>query len=117
MLITRIKNLRLRAIIGAYDIERNVKQNVILNISYAFDASKAQLSDNLEDTIDYQELVKVIAERVEESRFYLVERLADYIATLVMENKRIVWVKVRVEKPDALRVADSAGVEVYKERK
>ncbi|MCA9405423.1 MAG: dihydroneopterin aldolase, partial [Candidatus Omnitrophica bacterium] len=50
----RITDLRLRTVIGANDWERDIEQDVIINIKMDFDASPSIQSDNLKDTIDYK---------------------------------------------------------------
>ena len=112
----RITDLRLRAIIGTNDWEREEKQDVVLNITIDYDALKAARTDDLADTIDYKEVTKKIIERVEASEFFLLEKLADMILGIVMANPGAREVSVRVDKPQALRFADSVSVELSKKR-
>ncbi|MGD0331042.1 MAG: dihydroneopterin aldolase [Nitrososphaeria archaeon] len=44
----------------------------------------------------------------------MIETLADKIADKCLEDHKISKVKVRVEKPTALKFAEGAGVEVLK---
>lgn len=112
----RITNLRLRAIIGANDWEREHKQDVIINIKLKFDASASIASDNLSDTVDYKTITKKIIQAVEQSEFFLIEKLADVVADIAMENPAVHKAKVRIDKPHALRFADSVSLEIKKER-
>ena len=66
----RITNLRLRTIIGAHDWEREVQQDVVVNITLDYDATKAIASDDLRKTVDYKALTKQIVKEVEASRFF-----------------------------------------------
>ena len=111
-----IKNLRLRTIIGFQDWEREKKQDVIVNIKAGFDPGHATQSDRVEDTLDYKVLTKRIIKAVEESNFNLLEKLTQMILDIVMENNRITWANVKVEKPFALRFSDSVAIELSAKR-
>lgn len=112
MATIRITDLTLQAIIGTNDWERRIKQEVVINIALELDATKPAKSDNIKDTVDYKILTKRIIELVEGSQFYLIERLADRILKLALENKRILSASVRVDKPLALRFAKSVSIEL-----
>ena len=117
MAIIRITNLKVRGIIGINDWERITKQAVIINIALEFDAGRAAKTDNINDTIDYKTLTKKVIKTVEESHFNLLEALTHVLLDLVMENPRVNAAAVRVDKPKALRFADSVSVELSKKRK
>lgn len=111
-----IRNLLLRTIIGINESERHNRQDVVLNITLETDTRAAGLSDNIEDAVNYRTITKEIIEHVENSRYYLVEKLAAEIARLCLAHPRVSRVTVRVEKPGALRFADSVGVEITRSR-
>jgi FolB domain-containing protein len=102
-----IKNLKLRTIIGANSWEREVLQDVIISISYKYDASQAEESDNIKDVFNYKALTKKIIEEVESSTFNLLESLVNHVYTIVKANSELQNVKVIVEKPFALRFCDN----------
>lgn len=108
----RIKNLRLRTIIGVYEWEQTRRQDVVINVVFDFDGRAAATSDRLEDTVDYKTLTRVITEAVEASRFVLLEKLADTVLQLVLADPKILAATVEVDKPGALRYADSVSVVV-----
>ena len=116
MAIIRITDLSLRAIIGIFDWERARKQKVVINIEIIFNASRAAKSDLVKDTIDYKTITKNIIKHVEASQYFLLEKLADQILKIVMEDQRIKSAKVRVDKPGALRFARSVSVEFEAQR-
>jgi len=111
-----IQDLLLRTIIGINDEERRNRQDVLINIVLYADTRAAGASDAIEDAVNYRTLTKRVIERVEASRFFLVEKLAADIAALCLEDPRVAAVDVRVEKPGALRFARSVGVEIHRER-
>lgn len=107
-----INNLRAVAIIGFNPEERIEKQEVIINISFNTDIEKAVSSDSPENIIDYKVLKKKVLTFVENSNFNLLETLAQRTLELVLSEKNLLSAKVRVDKPYALRFADSASVTV-----
>lgn len=111
-----VKDLLLRTIIGINDEERRNRQDVLINIVLYADTRAAGASDAVEDAVNYRTLTKRVIERVETSRFFLVEKLAADIAALCLEDPHVAAVDVRVEKPGALRFARSVGVEIHRER-
>jgi FolB domain-containing protein len=112
-----ISDLLVRCIIGVNEDERREKQDVVINLAISADLSKAGKSDRFEDAVDYRGLKKRIMAMVENSRFYLVEALAEAVAALCLENPAVEQVHVRVEKPLALRFARSVGVEITRGKK
>lgn len=112
MEIIKIKNLRLRTIIGINDWEREKKQDIIVNIKIAADFKKASQSDDIKDSVDYKTITKRIIVEVEKTNFFLLEKLANFILELIMENKKVISATVEVDKPRALRFADSVSVEL-----
>ncbi len=111
-----ITDLALRTIIGLNPEERRKPQDVLITITLEADLGPAGTSDAVDDTVNYRTLTKRVIRLVEASRFYLVEKLAQEIAWLALEDERVQRVQVRVEKPGALRFARSVGVELGRSR-
>lgn len=112
----KIKNLHLRAIIGVNDWERTRSQEIILNIELQYDGSRAAASDDFRDAVDYSAIKRTLLEKVEQTQFFLLERLAAYVLDLLMEDGRIERASVEIDKPNALRFADSVSVVVSRKR-
>lgn len=113
----RIKNLALRTIIGTTDYERRDKQDILVNVALEVDASKAVETDNIAEALNYRTLCKRIIEEVEGSDYFLLEKLAASVLEIVMGMEEVLWARVRVDKPHALRFAESVSVEMRAERK
>ncbi len=111
-----IRDLHLRCVIGANDWERKVRQDVLVNIEVAADTRPAGASDDLPDAVDYKTIGKKVIALVEGSAFFLVEAMAQAIADICLEDERVQSALVRVEKPGALRFAESVGVEILRSR-
>jgi D-erythro-7,8-dihydroneopterin triphosphate epimerase len=109
-MLIRIKNLRLRTIIGVEDWERRDKQDVVVNAEIEVDASRAAESDDLTKTVDYKTITKDIIRAVEGSDFRLLETLAQHVLKIILQHEGVLAVRVEVDKPHALRFADSVSV-------
>ena len=105
-----ISDLKIEAIIGIYDWERETKQTVSIDLEMATDIKKAAASDNIEDTINYKAISKHLIEFVSNSSYNLVETLAEEIASIVINTFGLPWVKVTLHKPGALRGATDVGI-------
>lgn len=111
-MIIRIKNLHLRAIIGVNEWERKEKQAVVVNAEIEFDGAAAVASDNIADTIDYRTISKRIIEFTENSQYELIEALAGNLLKICFEDARVQRARIEVDKPNAVRSAESTSVEV-----
>ncbi len=107
-----IRDLLLRGIIGINDWEREVEQDILINITLTADLSKAGRTDSIEHTVNYRTLTKQIISHVESSQRFTIEALAADIAGICLAQDGVVRARVRVEKPGALRFARSVGVEI-----
>ncbi|MBC6455707.1 MAG: dihydroneopterin aldolase [Hormoscilla sp. SP5CHS1] len=110
--VFEIENLKLRTVIGFNDWERKNKQDVIVNIKARFKVGKAARTDRVEDTVNYKTIVKQVINLVEKSDYNLLETIAQMILDIVMKNHLIVWAKVKVDKPFALRFTDSVSIKL-----
>lgn len=111
-----IHDLLVRCIIGVDDDERREKQDVLINVVLSADLRRPGKSDRFEDTVDYRAVKKRIVAMTENSRYHLIEALAQATADICLENPAVEEVQVRVEKPSALRFARSVGIEITRRR-
>ncbi len=111
-----IKDLLLRGIIGINEDERVNKQDILINLTLFSDIRKAAASDNISDAVNYRTITKRIIKHIEESSDFLVEKLVSDIAELILMEFNVEKAIVRVEKPGALRFAQSVGIEITRTR-
>ena len=107
-----IKDLVARGIIGVNDWERERPQEILINIVLFADLKKAGKTDNLEDCVDYRTVAKKVIAHAESAHRLTVEALAADLARICLEVPGVVKVRLRVEKPGAVRFARSVGVEI-----
>ena len=111
-----IHDLLARGIVGINPDERRERQDIVVNLELWVDARPAAASDDVRDAVNYRSVCKRVLAYVEESSHLLVERLASEIARLVLTEFPVPRVRVRVEKPGALRFARSVGIELERTR-
>jgi FolB domain-containing protein len=107
-----IKDLLCRGVIGISDRERAQPQDILVNIILFADIQEAGARDNLEESVNYRTVTKQVLAHTEKIGRYTVEALATDIAGICLADKRVEKVRVRVEKPGAVRFAASVGVEI-----
>lgn len=107
-----IKNLLVRGIIGIRDWERKRAQDILINITLYTDTHQAAETDNINDCADYSTISKKVQAHSESVGRFTVEALANDLAGLCLQENNVTKVIVRVEKPGAVRFAESVGVEI-----
>jgi dihydroneopterin aldolase len=108
--IVYLRDLRIDTVIGIYDWERRTRQTVILDIEMGADISRAAASERIEDALNYKAVAKRLIQFVGESRFQLVETLAERCAAILMEEFGVPWVRLNLNKKGAVRGASDVGV-------
>lgn len=107
-----IKDLLVRGIIGVYDWERNEPQDILINASLFTDIRKAAIDDDIRHSIDYGAVARKLQKHAESAQRLTVEALAEDLARICLEFPGVQKVRVRVEKPGAVRFAQSVGIEI-----
>ena len=111
-----IKNLLVRGVIGINDWEREVEQDILVNVALTADLTDAGKSDSIDATANYRTIAKEIIRHIETSERYTVEALAHDIVEICLRDQAVRSARVRIEKPGALRFAESVGVEIERSR-
>jgi FolB domain-containing protein len=111
-----IKDLSVRGIIGVHSDERELPQEIVINIILFTNTDKAGHSDDIMDTVSYSTIAKRVRGHAESSQRFTVEALAEDIARICLGEPGVKKVQVRVEKPRAIRFAKSGGVEIEREK-
>ena len=108
--IVYIRDLQVETIIGIYDWEREVRQTISIDLDMAADICKAARSDNIEDALNYKAVAKRLIRFIEGSTCLLVERLAEEVTQIVLDEFKVSWVRLRLSKPGALRGSRDVGL-------
>ena len=108
--IINIRNLRLRTLIGFNPEERVKKQDVVLNIEIKYSIDNEVLEDNVGGALNYKVITKRVIKHVEQGQFLLLEKLVSDVLAIGSEHPGVRSAKVTVDKPHALRFADSVSL-------
>ena len=106
----RIKDLRLRTYIGINEDEILNKQDVLINLAVFYKAVDAVRDNDIDTALNYRTLTKAVIAHVESNRFSLLERMTQEILDLVMSRSSVEYAEVEVDKPHALRFAESGSI-------
>ncbi|BES73736.1 dihydroneopterin triphosphate 2'-epimerase [Marinobacter nanhaiticus D15-8W] len=112
----RIKDLLLRAYIGIKEEEINNQQDVLINVKLRYDATAAVNNNEIESALNYRTITKQIIHHVDGNRFALLERLTHEVLMIVMDHAAVQWAQVEIDKPHALRYAESVSVTLQAHR-
>jgi len=115
--IVFLHGLKIDTVIGIWDWERKLKQTLVIDLDMGADLSIPGRSDNIEDTLDYKSVTKRIMKLADESAFLLVEKLAETIADILLNEFKIPWVRVRINKQGAVRQVRDVGVMIERGQK
>jgi len=110
-----IRDYVTEASIGAYDYETGAKQKIRINIDLSVNEAGDGHGDRLENVVCYDHVIGEIETLLGAGHIKLVETLAERIADLVLQDRRISSVRVRVEKLEAVEKAASVGVEIERQ--
>ncbi|EED30581.1 dihydroneopterin aldolase [gamma proteobacterium NOR5-3] len=108
--IVFIRALRLPTVIGVYAWEREVRQELLLDLEMAWDIAPAGVSDDVADALDYSAVATRLRAFAAENSFELIEKMASELASLVMAEFSVPWVRLRLCKPGAVTEAMDVGV-------
>ena len=111
-----IKDFIVHEIIGIHDHEKIKKQKIKFNIVIDVNQNTIPDEKDIRSIIDYEKIITKIENLTKSIRYNFLESLAEDSFKEIFEDKRINSVKIKIEKPDAIKNADSVGVEVFKSR-
>jgi len=109
--------LEVETVIGIYDWERTIKQKIIIDLEMAHDISQAAATDDIAYALDYKSVSDRVAQFVESSEYLLVETLIENIATLLLAEFQIPWVRIRLNKKGAITRAQDVGIIIERGQK
>lgn len=111
-----IKGANYSCHLGVNDEERKEKQIIILDINIFCETKKSGNSDDLNDTIDYYLINDRLKNFFGQRSFFLIERVAEEVARLILDNYPAETVKVTVKKPRALKNANYGCVSIIRRK-
>jgi dihydroneopterin aldolase len=108
--IIYLHGLKADANIGVWEWEKQITQQLSIDLDMGTDIRPAAASDLLEDTLNYKEVAKRIVGFIEANHFDLVETLAERIAAILRDEFEIPWCRVKLNKQGAINGGRDVGV-------
>lgn len=111
-----IEALRVFTLIGVYEWEKNLRQELIFDIKMRYDNTKTAINDQVEECLNYVEICDAVEQHVTTRHFALIERVAEEVADLLLQRFSSDWVWIKVSKPRAVPRANNVGVIIERSR-
>jgi len=111
-----IRDLELEAILGIFEHEKIYPQKIIINIELSVPETGSELNDDHHNVVCYASVVERVKEIIATGHVHLVETLAEMIAISCLDDERVLSVRVRIEKPEAIAEAAGVGIEIERGR-
>lgn len=105
-----IRELKVTTLIGIYEREKLVPQTLQIDLDIALPNSRACISDDIVDALDYAKVAEHIQTILSEGHFSLLETLAEHIAQIILKDFNAPWVKISVAKLQAIRNCKMVGI-------
>jgi len=115
--VIRVTNLRLRTFIGFNPDERAKQQDVVVNLEIEHRVDRAAFGDDVDAALNYKTITKAVIAHVENGRFLLLERLVSDLLEICCRDSAVLRARVTVDKPHALRFADSVSVSLEHDKR
>lgn len=111
-----LQELKVKTLIGIYPWERNVAQTIQLDLEIALPTSRACITDNFKDALDYALIVQRINDVLSKKHFNLLEALAEHIAQIVLIEFGSPWTRISVAKLEAIPGVKKLGIRIERRR-
>lgn len=100
--LIRISGIKAFGYHGVFDSERTNGQDFYVDVELELDLTQASVSDDVNDTINYADVTKLVVEEITSNPVSLIEKLAGRIADLIRSDfAQAKRVTVTVHKPQA----------------
>jgi len=97
-----LRGLRVDCIIGFIEWERHVKQTLLIDLELPVDCRRVARTDQVADTLDYHKVAARVSHFVADSQFHLLETLAERLATVVLTEFGVEWLRLSIKKRAAV---------------
>ena len=105
-----LRELKIDTLIGVYEWEKRVPQTLQIDLEIALPSSLAGQTDNIDDALNYADIVRDIQKTLASRHYNLLEALAESIAQILIDDFKAPWVKVSVAKLQAIRGSKMVGI-------
>ena len=111
-----IKDFIIQEIIGIHEHEKVKKQKIKFNIVIDINQNTFPNEKDIKSIVDYEKITNKLENLAKSKKYNFLESLAEDSFKEIFEDKRIDAITIKIEKPDAIKNAESVGVKVFKTR-
>ena len=111
-----IRDCSVSTVIGVHEHERTQPLALLMDLDIEIAASTAGETDRIGDTVDYAVVVDRIRRELADKRYFLLERLAEFVADLVLEAFGALRVRLKVAKTGIIPGVGQVGVVINRAR-
>jgi len=108
--IIYLRGLKCECTIGVWEWEKAITQSLVLDIELATDTKQAAEHDDLKDTLDYQAITERVQAYAKDNAYELIETLAERLAALILSEFKTPWVRIKLDKGQAVKGVKNVGV-------
>jgi 7,8-dihydroneopterin aldolase/epimerase/oxygenase len=114
----RVHGLALQCIVGIHAHERVNEQPLCIDLTLGLDTRDAARTGKISRTVHYGDVAEQVSALLRFRRYRLLEAAAEEIAWMLLGiHSRLEWVKIQVEKPQALAgIAQAASLTITRTR-
>ena len=107
-----VTRLEIDTLIGVYEHEKRETQKLIVSLDMTVSETTDEIDDQLDHVVCYGDAVRTVERICRDGHVQLLETMADNIADALLADRRVLAVKVRLEKPDAFEHCEAVGIEI-----
>ena len=111
-----IKDFIIQEIIGFHNYEKTRKQTIKFNVVINVHQNTIPNERDEKSIVNYEKITNKLENLVKKKKYNFLETLAEDSFKEIFKDKRINSIKIKIEKPEAIKNAGSVGVEVFKTR-
>jgi dihydroneopterin aldolase len=110
-----IREFRVDAWVGVYDWEKQRAQTLEMDIELGL-PDVARRTENIQDTVNYGEVVERVKKELADRKFRLLEALAEHICGVILAEFRCTSVRLSVAKIAHVRGVRKLGLTIERKR-
>ncbi len=107
-----LRELKVETLIGVYEWEKRVPQILQFDLDIALPNSRACETDDINDALNYADIVRRIQSELGSRHFHLLEALVEHTAQILLNEFKAPWCKVSVAKLQAIRGSKMVGISI-----
>ncbi|AKC60242.1 dihydroneopterin aldolase [Blochmannia endosymbiont of Camponotus (Colobopsis) obliquus] len=112
-----IEQLTVMSVIGLYDWEQQQLQKLVFDLQLGWDCNSKYCLSNKLNYLDYSEVVSTVLSIVQGRKFGLLEQVAEEVVEQLMIKFDIVWIRLKVSKPEAISQAFNVSLIIERNNK